>query len=174
MVITEQRGIDSQALTPISSSQENKRFGRMWRAPEYGGDRVAFCLDSLSLAIEIYRETGTTWEKINTITPPSLNYLYSVEYFTHNGKSYLAFATLDHTLNIRVSVGDIWIAGIDPADQFLRRVSANNTANRLDPEVLVTPTEVYVYYTEVVFLTDLGVDSLATRHCTTGLGPSQQ
>lgn len=53
-------------------------------------------------------------------------------------------------------------------DRISRRVSADNTANRLDPEFLVTPTEVFIYYTE------LANARVLTRRCITGLGPSQE
>ena len=164
--------LDSQEISPISYTRSEKRFGKVWRAPELGNDRVAFCVVGSrdSERIEIYHEQANGWRLINIITPPSLNYLYSPEYFVHNGKSYLVFITLNTTVDIYSSHGDVWVAGIDPASSFYRKVSGPDQINRIDPEVFITPQEVYVYYTETV--KNAKGTTWVTHRCTTGLGPS--
>jgi hypothetical protein len=160
--------IDTHEKTQISFDAQDKRFGFAWRAPEFENQWVAFCLNSHSGKLGIYRKIDGKWEKTSTITPPSRMALYSPEYFIYNGRSYIFFSTLDDPNPTHFSNGDVWIVGIDPDDPFQRQVSSPTDIVRLDPEVFFTTQGPFIYYTE---RTPDGVG--ITHRSATGLGPPQ-
>lgn len=160
--------IDTQDVAPISWGTLPKRYGYVWRAPEYGNDKVAYCLEQSGSVLLIYRKLPEGWTKLKTMRPPSRAYFYSVEHFIYNGASYLVFLTQD--ISEGGGPADVWIAGIDPVNGLLPHQvssSANPTMVRMDPEVFITTQGPYVYYTEKTQPPD--PETYITHRCATGL-----
>jgi hypothetical protein len=162
--------MSTQITTPISFDAGDKKYGFMWRAPEFDNDWVAFCSKDTAVADElgVYRNINNTWTKILALAPPSRKYFYSAEKFVYNGKSYIFFVTVDASPTPYQGDGDVWIAGIDPENVFYRQVSSSVPMMRRDPEVFITSQGPFIYYTEIT-KDQRGI----THRCATGLGSSQ-
>lgn len=162
--------MSTQIITPISFDAGNKKYGFMWRSPEFDNDWVAFCSKDTAFADElgVYRNFNNTWTKILALAPPSRKYFYSAEKFVYNGKSYIFFVTVDATPTLHEGDGDVWIAGIDPENPFYRQVSSSVPMMRRDPEVFITSQGPFIYYTEIT-KDHQGI----THRCATGLGQPQ-
>ena len=155
--------IDTGVKTQISTDPEDKRFGKAWRAPEYGDGWVAMCANSSGSRLGIYLRSGSTWQNIGFIYPPSGNALYSVEYFVYGGRSYITMLTTVGEKN-----NDVWVVGIDFSNLIQRRVNPDVAMDRRDPEVFITAKGPYVYYMERTGRA-LGI----IHRASTGLGPLQ-
>jgi YVTN family beta-propeller protein len=146
--------IPSDTVTELTSDPENKYLPSTWWAPDFG-EYLMMCMVG-NQRIGIYRDAGTHWEQINLITLPSIyRFVHSPEPFVHQGRSYLSVVAAeqlgDGTQEIASPSGntEIWIAGVDSAQPFLRRVSrASRSANRRDPEPFSTTAGVVVLFTE--------------------------
>ena len=116
----------------------------MWRAPEFG--RRVFCaLESPGrrrppTQVGVYwEEANGTWTKIKTIIPPAdrnFPIIHSPEHFVFEGKSYLVMAMKGSS---RREGTEIWIAGIDPREDFYLRLAGPELGvGSTDPEYLIT------------------------------------
>jgi hypothetical protein len=121
----------------------------MWRSPEFNNEQVFFDIqrsDTEPTSIGIYRNLDGVWTQINTIKPPSTKRdIRSAEPFVYNGKSYISFIAED----AKAQPSEIWIAGIDPSNNFYRQVSDPNIEMvRNDPESFITDLGQFIYYAE--------------------------
>jgi hypothetical protein len=140
-----------EQLTFDNVGQKSTSSVWMWPAPEYDNDYVFFVLVDYgaSNALDIYRrmqdggDSTAVWTKINSIVAPS-SQIGSPEPFTFDGHSYV-FMQL--TVNQDEYPTSIWLAGIDPANPFFRKLSDDSQFRwRTDPEVFVTDEGPYIYY----------------------------
>jgi hypothetical protein len=157
--------VDTNTVTQITFSSTNKGSVFMWQAPEFNNELVFFVVEndgSEATQIGVYRNIGGSWTKFKTIVPPpsTEQKISSPEFFVYNDKSYVSFATKDTQGEPKT----VWIAGIDPEEEFYRQVSDPNIDTfRHDPESLVTETGVLIYYTEkiddqqIIHRTDTGL-----------------
>ena len=139
---------------------------QMWRAPEFGGERVFFALEQDSrrgepTQIGVYRVINGNWTKFKTIIPPSdprLPFIDSPEHFVFKGQSYIVMAM---TRGPRSSQGtEIWLAGV--GQDFYRKIAGpENGVGSTDPEYLVTQSGVFIYLAQnggrQVFRADTGL-----------------
>ncbi|HEY9878338.1 MAG TPA: hypothetical protein V6D29_07770 [Leptolyngbyaceae cyanobacterium] len=160
--------VDTEVLTQLTfDTNLTKWKPQMWRAPELNNQLVFFALESepstrnKPTQIGIYQNNQGTWSKIKTIDPPSnLPLIDSPEYFVHNNKSYLVFSTVSES-----GQSEVWIAGIDPNQDFYRQVS--------DPEVKVASTDAEPFITQVgAFIYYAQAGGRYVFRADTGLGPS--
>jgi hypothetical protein len=124
-------------------------------APELGGERVFFVTESAlpdePEALVIYREVRGVWTPVKTITaPPGLPYIVSPEPLEWNGRSYISFLATTGARNFDNGLAQIWIASLDPRDDFIRRVSDAPLVVRKDPEPFVGGVRPWVYYSKVL------------------------
>jgi hypothetical protein len=119
----------------------------IWQAPEFNGDYVFLVLVTAgdSNVMDIYRGLGTprVWTKVHTIQTP-LGNIGSPEPFVFAGHSYISFQL---TAGGDEWPASIWVAGIDPEENLVRRISDDTLFRwRTDPEVFITSDGPYVYY----------------------------
>ena len=126
----------------------------MWRAPEYGGDFVFFTVrDGQQLVV--YRQVSngdgsSSWVVISTVAMPAATpYVWSPEYFIHNGKSYIFFqmnTTSDSSDMTQPS--RIGMVGILPENAALVDLTPANAPDRvrMDPEYFITTQGPFIYY----------------------------
>jgi hypothetical protein len=162
--------IDTRTQAVVSSETGEKGSTWAWRAPEFNMHLVDFCAISVEgsraiySSISIYRHSNRTWTKINSLQSPSPDYPYidSPEPFVYNNRSYVFFVAKQ--TSDKNSMGQVWIASIDPSFPFYRQVSDDSIKSRFDPEALQTESGLYIYYTEIVQKKGI------THRCATGLG----
>ena len=145
---------DTGALTQITNEAANNQGAMMWRAPEYGGDFVFFTVrDGRQLVV--YRQVGSgdgpgSWAVIGTVDMPAATpYVWSPEYFIHNGRSYIFFQmnptndSSDMTQPSRIGM-----VGILPENAGLVDLTPANAPERvrMDPEYFITAQGPFIYY----------------------------
>lgn len=145
---------DTDALEQITNEAANNQGAMMWRAPEYGGDFVFFTVrDGQQLVV--YRQVSngdgsSSWVVISTVVMPAATpYVWSPEYFIHNGKSYIFFqmnTTSDSSDMTQPS--RIGMVGILPENASLVDLTPANAPDRvrMDPEYFITTQGPYIYY----------------------------
>ena len=166
--------IDTGDVTQITFDNTDKHNVVMWRAPEYNDLLLSATIDYAEVGI--YRRIGGIWQRIYTFTLPSeLPLLNSPEPFVHNGRSYIAVVAAQALVGASRSSSptalprgssELWIANIDAADPFFRRIDNTTQARRVEPEPFMLATGPAVYFTQ----TDLLNGNATLRVADTGLG----
>ncbi|GEM_PF-1689237 len=150
--------------TQLTFSSTFKDTPFMWLAPEFNGELSLMTVERSEgelTSIGIYTNIEGQWTQINTLRPPSdLTNIRSAEPFVFEDKSYISFLTE----NDKGENSEIWIAGVDPAQEFYRQVNDPNiTMVRNDPESFITDQGVVIYYTErgssIVYRADTGLSA---------------
>jgi hypothetical protein len=122
--------------------------------------------------LKIFQENSpgfwVLYKQFNSPLPEPFSYITSPEPFTCGGHSYISFMAAQSGSGKDGLPAQIWIAGADPADSLMRRVSDSTLGIRTDPEPVVFGDSAFVYYTDVI------TDNPATlkysvRKCDTGL-----
>ena len=143
--------VDGSSLV-LTTDAGNKADPFPFVAPEYPGDWLFAAVVGTD-RIAIYRVTGGTDTSLLKIIdiPSDLPYEQSGETFVWEGKTYIAAGVNDAPPGSRVSPGsgpvasELWIADIDPFSTFARKVNTEGVSWTLDPEILVSPTGVWMY-----------------------------
>ena len=139
--------LDTAQSTFITAGPGQKDEIWMWRAPDYGGDRVAIAVVD-GTALQVWHERTSGWTLENTIAAADLSplpFIYSPEPFVWRGRSYVALQLGTK----KFDNAQIWIVAIDPGLPL--RLQASNSgvvASRGEPEWLVTASGAYVYYSQ--------------------------
>ncbi|MEZ4234794.1 MAG: hypothetical protein R3F59_01235 [Myxococcota bacterium] len=101
--------------------------------------------------LQVFRQDGGDWRVIRTIEPPErgdLRWVLSPELFSFGGQLWVAYQlSTDPTFGNLPT--EIWLVGVEPDNLVERRLSDEVPMVRKDPEYLVTPDTVWVYYSEV-------------------------
>ncbi len=163
--------IDTEQVSQITSDNSDKFAAIPWFAPEYNDILISAAVNFDSIGI--FRRISGQWTIIHTIKIPT-NFLYisSPEPFVHNGKSYIAVVATeslgsDPLPYFPAGPGEIWIANINPAKPFFRRIDrGEDGVFRSEPEPFMLNTGPVVYFTEHDPITGYAV----VRVADTGLG----
>ncbi|MBX2797747.1 MAG: hypothetical protein KTR31_08770 [Myxococcales bacterium] len=91
-----------------------------------------------------------------------LSMVLSPEVFHVAGRAYVSMQLSRHA-GFGVNPSEIWIAGLEPSNPLVRRVSTDDEMVRKDPEHLVTSETAWIYYSEDV------QDHRILHRCATGL-----
>ncbi len=166
--------MQQQQLEQLTDDPGSKAAVLMWQAPEYGNEYILGALVDEQY-IRIYRKLDPDgdgiahWTEVNVIDPPGLDFIWSPEPFVFQGRSYIVMVTsaTDDQRSI-TDPTEIWLAGIDPANPFYRRLSDDRQAVRKDPEVFMTRQGPYAY------ILVSGDGSPDIYRLDTGLGPQGQ
>ncbi|NNJ93292.1 MAG: PQQ-like beta-propeller repeat protein [Halobacteria archaeon] len=157
----------------VTRGNRKKLNGFGWWAPEFNEPLFSVMLDARKVAI--FRQADAhLWTLYYTVhLPTDKQYVSSPEAFTVNGKSYIVVVAAEELGTAQFKFqpagpSEIWIAGIDPAAPFFRRVDDPATvAQRSEPEMYTTAEGPVVYYTEKDEITG----NKLLRRAATGLGP---
>lgn len=182
LVMTTAGGIDQLATIDLNAASpapvqvtfepENTFNAYSWLAPEFNGPAFTAMIGNQKLGI--FRKTGNgAWEKAHEFTiPSSYKYFSSPEPFVWNGKSYVFFVAMSEAGAGRFpfqpsAPSEVWIAGIDPAQPFFRRVDdPKRSMIKAEPEVFVTASGPQIFYNERAF----SGANWVVRAADTGLG----
>ncbi len=153
---------DAGSLTNLTTDPSYKLVPYVINAPEFGNSPVITAFEQKQFSdrgsydgIGVYREINGQWTRIKTIVSPDQNVsaVQSAEPFVMNGKTYVSFLALNPPgafAKRRKAGSQVWIASIDPARPFLRRVSgAESTIVRSDPEPFATELGAFIFYTQL-------------------------
>lgn len=151
----------------------------MWKAPEFGGDLIFYAMVNRN-ELRFYRKLDDgsgrkVWTVINRVTSPkSFPYIWSPEYFVHNGKSYV-FLVVSPSPAIFDSRVPTHIAMLSPTDTRMKLLSDPKGPARVrsDPEVFFTNNGPYIYYNNYIPDTDAQPGSQnGVWRIDPGLGPA--
>ena len=145
---------ETQTALQLTFDPSDKYLPYIWRAPETGKLLMMTMLDKTDIGI--YQQVGNVWDLMYLIAlPTSRPFVHSPEPFVYEGKSYILMVAADQLGSggsfpgIPVGPTEIWIAGIDSAQPFFRRIDdPGYEANRLDPEIYFTSSDAVALYTE--------------------------
>jgi hypothetical protein len=162
----------SDVLSQLTFEPSHKFLPYMWMGPEFGEILMMTMLDTE--AVGIYRQDVSGWNLIHTISlPTSKPFVHSPEPFVYGGKSYILLVAADQLgsggsfFGTPVGPTEIWIAGIDAAQPFFRRIDDPlYEANRLDPEIYVIADDAVALYSEK----DASTGHYLLKRAKTGLG----
>lgn len=167
--------IDTGEAVQITFDNTDKHNIILWQGPEYNDLLLSASIDYTEVGI--YRRIGGDWQRIYIFKLPSeLPLLNSPEPFVHNGRSYIAVVAARELVGasklsptpkaLPRGPSELWIANIDSADPFFRRIDSTTPARKVEPEPFMLATGPAVYFTQ----TDL-ISRNATLHVAdTGLG----
>jgi hypothetical protein len=174
--------IHSGITTTLTSGPVHKSQPSAVRAPDLGNDVVLTARETDDVTppapilsgegsydkwIGVYRQLNGIWTRIKQIFPPAeLPAVDSVEPFVFGEKTYISFLAIKapNTNPGGLKLGAaVFIASVDPDDDFVREVSAKNETIRSDPEPFATNQAAFIYYTEIM------AGSGRIHRCTTGL-----
>lgn len=163
----------------ITNEKANIKGASMWSAPEYGGDYVIAAVRN-GASIVIYRQVtngdgSKTWTKIlKQAMPAATPYVWSPEYFVHNGKSYLFFQ-----MNTSPDWSDythpnlLGMMGITTDNAKIKKLVSSGAPSRAreDPEYFITDQGPFIYYNRYKY-DGTKVTSEGIWRVDTGLGPA--
>ena len=150
-----------------------------WFAPEFNAPCFAALIGAPAKQIGLYCQTGpTTFQKIYQFSVPASGFPYvaaSLKAFALNGSSYIvavAAQSLSSTGPFPFQPNgpsQIWIAGINPANPFFRRIDDPNVmAIKLKPKPYMTATGPTIYFEQ---RTSANNGNWVLHAADTGLGP---
>ena len=129
----------TDTLTQLTDDDGEKYAAFMWNAPEYGGEPIFLALINED-HLGIYRQINGVWTLYNVVDPPppAPNFIWSPEPFVFEGKSYITMIMSPSSdQQSRTIPTEAWVAGIDPANPFFRRISDDRVLVRKDPENVI-------------------------------------
>ena len=148
-----QYDVDTRVVTQLTSGPIPTSFPMMWPDPALRGEYVmtAVLADQV---IGLYRKAGNDWALASLIRPPSsYPFAFKPEYFVHKGRSYLSYLMTTEEngqQQVHRGKGEVWISQVQhTGPPFHRRVNDPTIKRIKDPEPLVTPYAVYIYYAEI-------------------------
>ena len=145
---------DTGATQQLTHERGSVSGAMMWRAPEYDNEYIFFAVVNAKTVV-VYRQLPDThgalsWQAIQrTPLPASYPYVWSPEYFVHNGRSYIFFqmnqSPVAWTLN---SPSQIGMVGVLPENSTLQNLTpdADTVRMRMDPEYYITSQGPFIYY----------------------------
>jgi hypothetical protein len=156
--------IDADQYEILTTDAGDKEEAWLWQAPEYGGEYLLLTIVDQS-TVRVYRELAGDWTAIFSLaanTFSSRPFIFSPEILTYGERSYVLMQLAGH----KVGPGEIWMATIDPVapDVVMLSDPAELDRVRLEPEWMVTPEGVFVYYMQAQFpqLRQLALHRLTT------------
>ena len=145
---------DTGAVQQLTQERGSVSGAMMWRAPEYDNEYIFFAVVNAKTLV-VYRQLpdtqgGLSWQAIQrTVLPAGYPYVWSPEYFVHNGRSYIFFQMNKNpvawTLN---SPSQIGMVGVLPENSTLQNLTPeeDTVRMRMDPEYYITSQGPFIYY----------------------------
>lgn len=150
-----------------------------WFAPEFNAPCFAALIGAPAKQIGLYCQTGpTTFQKIYQFSLPASGFPYvaaSLKAFALNGSSYVVAVAAQSLSNTGAfpfqpnGPSQIWIAGINPANPFFRRIDDPNVmAIKMKPKPYMTASGPTIYFEQ---RTSANSGNWVLHAADTGLGP---
>lgn len=163
----------------ITHEKNNLKGAVMWRAPDYEGDYVMAAVQN-GVSIVVYRRTANgdgsfTWNKIIKRQLPSATpYVWSPDFFIHNGKSYVFFQmNTSPNWNDYTKPNLLAMIGILDSNSSIQKLVASGAKSRArtDPEYFITAQGPFIYYNRYAY-DGSTLKSEGIWRVDTGLGPA--
>lgn len=163
----------------ITHEKNNLKGAVMWRAPDYEGDYVMAAVQN-GVSIVVYRRTANgdgsfTWNKIIKRQLPSATpYVWSPDFFIHNGKSYVFFQmNTSPNWNDYTKPNLLAMIGILDSNSSIQKLVASGAKSRArtDPEYFITAQGPFIYYNRYTY-DGSTLKSEGIWRVDTGLGPA--
>jgi hypothetical protein len=165
--------IETTCSLPYFTSISNDTIGApfMWYDPLTNNRLFMYRTNgfkTLKIFEEIAPDFWVLYNQFNSPLPEPFIYITSPEPFTCGGRSYISFMAAQSGSGKDGLPAQIWVAGANPEDSLMWRVSDSTLAIRTDPEPVVFNDSAFVYYTHV--LEDNPSHLIySVRKCDTGL-----
>jgi hypothetical protein len=162
---------DTGQVSQITADTDNKIAPFMWLAPDHQDYVLLSQLGTTKVAI--YRRINREWTRVYEISlPTDKPYVSSPQPFISGGRSYISVVAAESLQSVGaltlhpIGPSEIWLAGIDPAAPFFRRVDDPSTeANRTSPSVYYTTSGPVIFYNQL----DDSTGRTLLRRAATGL-----
>ncbi|MCO5978167.1 hypothetical protein [Ideonella oryzae] len=171
---------DSGQAQQLTNENGNVSGAMMWQAPEYNNEYVFFAVLNGKMLV-VYRQLPDAsglpaWQVIQRSTlPTGFPYVWSPEYFVHNGRSYIFFQMNKTSIASNMSKpSQIGMVGILPDNSTLVNLTPDTTTSRvrMDPEYYITAQGPFIYYNRYQLATsDTGPVPDGVWRVDTQLGP---
>lgn len=147
--------VDTDDLIQLTTTPQDKGSVFFWEAPELGGELVMFVtharVPGYPDQIVTYREVGGDWTPVHRVEmPPAFPFVVSPEPLIWDGVSYVSYLATTGAENKDNGVSTVWVAGLLPGNDLVRRVSPGNGVVRKDPEPYTGGTRPWIYYSRVL------------------------
>lgn len=145
---------DTGAVQQLTHERGSVSGAMMWQAPEYDNEYIFFAVVNAKTLV-VYRQLPDAndvlnWQAIQrTALPAGYPYVWSPEYFIHNGRSYIFFQMNQNpvawTLNGPSQIG---MVGVLPENSALQNLTpdTDTVRMRMDPEYYITSQGPFIYY----------------------------
>lgn len=153
----------------------------MWPAPEYGGEYVFFAVRN-GQEIVLYRQLPDgqgqlSWQAAwsQALPDAAYPYVWSPEYFVHNGRSYIFFQMNASPVGLNYAQPSrLAMMGITPETMGIVMLTGDEAPARArtDPEYFITAQGPFIYYNRYRTVSGLPVSEGVWR-VDTGLGAPQ-
>jgi hypothetical protein len=162
--------IDTDEVSQITFDSNDKFNIFLWHAPEYNDVLMSAAINFTEVGI--FRRINGVWRRFYTFSLPSaFQFISSPEPFVHNGKSFITVIAAKELGSAPLpflpkGISEVWVANIDSANPFFRRINNADVVRRSEPEPFMLPSGPAVYFTQ-----NDPVTGNATMHLAdTGLG----
>jgi hypothetical protein len=165
--------IDATTTLPFFTQVSDDTIGApfMWNDPETNSRMFMYRTNGSKTVKILQLSNNGSWNLYNSFSSPLPDpyiYITSPEPFTFGGRSYISFMAAQSTLGMDGLPAQIFIAGINPDEPLMRRVSDSTEARRTDPEPVIFSDSAFIYYSEKVH-TSPWEFIFRIRKCDTGL-----
>ena len=143
----------------------------MWNDPETSKRLFMYRTNgfkTLKIFEEISPDFWALYHKFDSPLPEPYHYITSPEPFTCGGRSYISFMAAQSSSGKDGLPAQIWVAGANPNDSLMWRVSDSSIAVRTDPEPVVFSDSAFIYYSRMI-TDDKCSMKFSVRKCDTGL-----
>ncbi|HMV66703.1 MAG TPA: hypothetical protein PKA64_07625 [Myxococcota bacterium] len=146
--------MDTGAYDRLTWDDEDHGSVFFFQAPELNGETLFFTTHGYArnrpISMWVWRLRNGVWTPIKQITtPPGRPFVISPEPFEWGGQSWVSYITADEPVNSNNGHADVWVAGLAPGNDVVRRISNDADLVRKDPESYVGGARPWVYYTRV-------------------------
>lgn len=171
---------ESGQTQQLTDENGNVSGAMMWQAPEYDNEYVFFGVLNGKMLV-VYRQLPDanglpSWQAVQRNSlPAGFPYVWSPEYFVHNGRSYIFFQMNKTSVASSMSKpSQIGMVGILPDNNSLVNLTPDTSTSRvrMDPEYYITAQGPFIYYNRYQLATpDTGPVPDGVWRVDTQLGP---
>lgn len=142
----------TRTKTVLTDNPGFKNYSRIMYVPDMD-TYVLFCVANWD-ELQMWVPKRGKWVLLNSIKAPNPDRpnMRVPEPFIYKGKGYVTFVCSEIRNWVTGNASDVWLAAVDPANFFIRRVSRENAEDKflIDPEHYIANDEAYIFYGELL------------------------